>query len=150
MSYGWAGRSGETYREPWGVAGEGGSKYIHCVEGPNADGSGDNAAGGVVVEWGRRPALGGGGGGSSGMVQVQEVLVKCRVGPFPSQKGFYLLVSWSMCAQHRHSFASHAHVYRPSAELVALVDRAVLFWHSTRGLCFIIGRGEPIRAHACT
>lgn len=79
------------------MGGDEGAKYIHCVEeacqeGAGGGGGNDSAAGGVVIEWARRPAVGSGGHLCAGG-DVQEVLVKCRVGRFPSRKSFYLLVS---------------------------------------------------------
>lgn len=88
---GMEGVTGESY----GVPGDDGAKYIHCIEEacPEAGGGGD-AEGGVVIEWARRPVVGTGAGTG---IDVQEVLVKCRVGQFPSLKGFYLLVSGTRC-----------------------------------------------------
>lgn len=93
---------GGISRESRGACEEAGAKYIHCVEEPcgREQSSGDNTGGGagglglggVVVEWARRPGAAAGGGAAGGY-DVQEVLVKCRVGQFPSQKSFYLLVS---------------------------------------------------------
>lgn len=77
------------------VRGDEGAKYVHCVEEAGQEGGGgrkDSAAGGVVIEWARRPAVGSGGHPCAGG-DVQEVLVKCRVGRFPSRTSFYLLVS---------------------------------------------------------
>lgn len=79
------------------MGGDEGAKYIHCVEeacqeGGGGGGGGDSAAGGVVIEWARKPAVGSGDHLCAGG-DVQEVLVKCRVGRFPSRKSFYLLVS---------------------------------------------------------
>lgn len=85
---------GGVSREPYGVSEDGGAKYIHCVEEAGHQQGGDDkgrAGVGVVIEWARRAAAMGGDAG--GGVDVQEVLVKCRVGQFPSRKGFYLLVS---------------------------------------------------------
>lgn len=85
---------GGISRESYGTSGDGGAKYIHCVEDNGREqGAGEKggAGSGVVIEWGRRAAAAGGGARSG--IDVQEVLVKCRVGQFPSQKGFYLLVS---------------------------------------------------------
>lgn len=64
--------------------------YVHCVEEgcQGADGASVDG-GGVVIEWSRRPAMGDNGTGA----EVQEVLVRCRVGQFPARKTFYLLVS---------------------------------------------------------
>lgn len=47
-----------------------------------------------MVEWARRPFLrnGGSAGEGNGSFELQEILVKCRVGRFPKQMGFYLLV----------------------------------------------------------
>lgn len=86
---------GGVSRESYGASGEDGAKYIHCVEEPGQEqGGGDNggsgSGGGVVIEWARRAAAAAGGG-----ADVQEVLVKCRVGQFPSRKSFYLVVSGS-------------------------------------------------------
>lgn len=85
---------GGVSRESYGVSEDGGVKYIHCVEEAGHQQGGDDkgrAGGGVVIEWARRAAAMG--GGAAGGADVQEVLVKCRVGQFPSRKGFYLLVS---------------------------------------------------------
>ena len=83
---------GGVSRESYGASGEDGAKYIHCVEEPGqeqggAGNGGSGTGGGVVVEWARRAAAAAGG------VDVQEVLVKCRVGQFPSRKSFFLVVS---------------------------------------------------------
>ena len=81
---------GGVSQASYGASGEDGAKYIHCVEQPAKEqGGGDNvgAGSGVVVEWARRAAAAADG------VNVQEVLVKCRVGQFPSHKSFYLVVS---------------------------------------------------------
>lgn len=80
------------------MSGDDGAKYIHCVEEPGQkQGSGDDGGaggGGVVIEWARRAAAVAGG------VDLQEVLVKCRVGQFPSRKSFYLIVSGArLCGQ---------------------------------------------------
>lgn len=86
--------AGGVSRESLGASGEDGAKYIHCVEEPGHDqGGGDDggAGGGVVIEWARRPAAIG--GATRGGADVQEVLVKCRVGQFPSRRSFYLVVS---------------------------------------------------------
>lgn len=83
-------RTDWTYIEPWGIDAGGSAKYFHCVEESLTGGGGQGDEGGVVIEWARRTAPGD---------DVQEVLVKCRVGRFPSQKGFYLLVSVSSLAQ---------------------------------------------------
>lgn len=74
------------------MCGDQGEKYVHCVE-EAGEGGGDTGGveGGVVIEWARRPVVGSG-DGSGG--DVQEVLVKCRIGRFPARKSFYLLVSW--------------------------------------------------------
>lgn len=86
---------GGISRETYAASGDRGAKYIHCVEehGEEQGGGEKGEAGnsGVVIEWARRAAATGGGARSG--FDVQEVLVKCRVGQFPSQKGFYLLVS---------------------------------------------------------
>lgn len=84
--------TGEFSRDYCGVSGIGGAKYIHCVEEACPDGGGNDAGGdGVVIEWARRPAMGSSSVGCG--FDVQEVLVKCRIGRFPSTKSFYLLVS---------------------------------------------------------
>lgn len=84
-------------------SGEGGGNYIHCVE-EAGQGRENPDNGGVVIEWSRRAAaMGGGGSGSGPGVDVQEVLLKCRVGQFPWQKGLYLLVSSDWALESRKS-----------------------------------------------
>lgn len=81
---------GGVSRDSYGAPGEDGAKYIHCVEEPGqGEACGDNggAGVGVVIEWARRAAA------TAGGADIQEVLVKCRVGQFPSHKSFYLIVS---------------------------------------------------------
>lgn len=83
-----------------------GTKFVHCVEVPSAstgsEGSTASAASteGVVVEWATRRAMWGardlaGEYGGAEDEDVQELLIRCRVGRFPSQRAFYLLVSLS-------------------------------------------------------
>lgn len=92
---------GGISRESYGASGDdGGAKYIHCVE----ENVGEQGNSGVVIEWARRAAATG--GGARGGFDVQEVLVKCRVGEFPSQKCFYLLVSGGVSALSLWSMVS--------------------------------------------
>lgn len=83
-------RVGGVSRDPFGISGVGSAKYIHCVEEACPDRGDDDAGGGVVIEWARRAVVE---SEARGCADIQEVLVKCRVGQFPSQKSFYLLVS---------------------------------------------------------
>lgn len=83
-------RAGGVSRDPLGMSGTGSAKYIHCVGEASPDRDDDDAGGGVVIEWARRAVVE---SEVRGCADVQEVLVKCRVGQFPSQKSFYLLVS---------------------------------------------------------
>lgn len=83
-------RAGGVSRDPFGMSDVGSAKYIHCVEEARSDRDDGDAGGGVVIEWARRAVME---SETRGCADVQEVLVKCRVGQFPSQKSFYLLVS---------------------------------------------------------
>lgn len=95
-------RAGEVSRDPLGMSGAGSAKYIHCVGEASPDRDDDDAAGGVVIEWARRAVVE---SEVRGCADVQEVLVKCRVGQFPSQKSFYLLVSQVECpCERKHYF----------------------------------------------
>ena len=80
-------------RKKCGVSLDNGDKYVHCVE-EACQKVDDISAGecGVMIEWIRRSAVENDWGG-----ELQEVLVKCRVGQFPGQKTFFLLVSgWKL------------------------------------------------------
>ena len=68
----------------------GSAKYIHCVEETSPDRDDGHNGGGVVIEWARRAVME---SEARCCADVQEVLLKCRIGQFPSQKSFYLLVS---------------------------------------------------------
>ncbi|CAN0278334.1 unnamed protein product [Ectocarpus sp. 8 AP-2014] len=75
------------------------------------------------------------GGGAAGGDDVQEVLVKCRVGQFPSRKGFYLLVyddhyqgslyeTWHVIVQARLRMDVHSLLGQQSpADLIVRGDR---------------------------
>eukprot|EP00903_Cladosiphon_okamuranus_P007182 g6974.t1 len=119
---------GGVSRESYGTSCGDGAKYIHCVE---EQGGGDDggAGGGVVIEWARRAAAVAGG------VDLQEVLVKCRVGQFPSHKSFYLIVygdhyqgslyeTWHIIVQARLRMDVHSLLGQQSpADLVVRGDR---------------------------
>lgn len=81
---------GGVSRDPLGLSDVGSAKYIHCVEEASPDRDDGDGGSGVVIEWARRAVVE---SEARGCADVQEVLVKCRVGQFPSQKSFYLLVS---------------------------------------------------------
>lgn len=82
------------YGEPWDSSCRSNAKYLHCVEEPCAASGVEGSPGGVVLEWATKKDMEGAAAVEGGFTgDVQEVRVKCRVGRFPSQKSFYILVS---------------------------------------------------------